>query len=136
MCNYSIMQLIYQKANYVQKRKIASILFSNIVIQADLSVSVYVKPPLQKLFSRLVEMRGFEPLSERHTFLALPLQSLIAESCDRNSEPSRSDTRWGFFSDRFLNLSAWKVRARSAARPGPRSYSARLRCRRRLLELS
>jgi hypothetical protein len=43
--------IIFQNANYVRKRKIVQLLFSNIQILDDLSVSTYAKPWLEEVFS-------------------------------------------------------------------------------------
>ena len=54
----------YEKATYVQKRKIIKILFLNIKINNKKELTVQIKPKLQTLFNpKMVELMGFEPMS-------------------------------------------------------------------------
>lgn len=64
MCEYMQNAVeYYDKATYVQQAQIASIFLSNIVIWADKSVDIRVKPMLEDLFSGTLVDSGFEPLT-------------------------------------------------------------------------
>lgn len=56
----------YKKATYVQKRKVSSILFSNIVVDNKKRLTVAVNPMFEWLFSHVMKMPGVEPGSRSH----------------------------------------------------------------------
>ena len=52
---------VFENANYVRKRKIVQLLFSNIQLKDDNTVETYAKPWLEEIFSQMGRLTGLEP---------------------------------------------------------------------------